>query len=178
MPRCGIERAAVREQAFLQAGDEDDRELQALGVVHGQQRDGGAARRVESASETRAAWSRNSRSDFAALAGFGGGVQEFVQVRQAGDSESGPVSSWSMLAVAGAVEDVAESVGDGVLLGDGRRDRRSCCGKPRARLRRGRGERAPPACCADGFPEAECGVRRRSAPSARRWSGRCRAPAC
>ena len=33
-----LERAAVREDALLQAGDEDDRELQALGSVQGDQR--------------------------------------------------------------------------------------------------------------------------------------------
>src|SRR5579883_3069611 len=37
----GIERAAVGEQTFFESGDEDDGEFESLGVVHGEEGDGG-----------------------------------------------------------------------------------------------------------------------------------------
>ncbi len=82
MPRFGIERAAVREQAFFQARDEHDRKLQSLGVVHGQQRNGGALVGRIGVGDQGGVIQKIAQG-FAALGGIGGGVQQFVEVRQA-----------------------------------------------------------------------------------------------
>ncbi len=76
-------RAAVREQPFFHAGEEHDGKLQALGVVHRQQRDRRLLVHLHRRRATSAAWSRKSAMRLAALRGFGRGIDQFVQVLQA-----------------------------------------------------------------------------------------------
>src|SRR5262249_46809405 len=77
-----IDRAAVREQAVLQAGEKYQRELEALGIVQRHQRDRRLFVVGVSVGDERGVIEEVA-DRFAALGGFGGGVEQFIQILDA-----------------------------------------------------------------------------------------------
>ena len=74
-----VERAAMRKNPLFEAGEEHMIELKSLGGMQSQQGDDGALVELIG-SLTNAARSRKSSMRFAALGGFGYGIDEFIQV--------------------------------------------------------------------------------------------------
>ncbi len=78
----GIERAHMREQAFLHASEEHDGELEALGVVQREQRDGRALVQVVGIGDQRGVI-QELRDGFTTFGGFRRRIHQFAQVAEA-----------------------------------------------------------------------------------------------
>ena len=174
--RAGVERAAVREQPLFQPGDEDDREFQALGVVHGQQRHCARSSRP-SASETSAAWSRNSAIAFAALGRLGGGVHQFVQVLQPRFGLRRGIG-FEHLAVAGLLQDRAQHLVRRTCLRPRRAAPRSASGTRPAPPRRARRDACSSSIRAMALHTAQVVVQRKALDLLDGGLADARAPAC
>ncbi len=99
----------MREEAQLEAGDEHQVELEAFGVVHGHEVDGGHFVHLVGVGDKGDVIEEVADS-FAALGCFGGGVDEFVEILEARFG-FGRVLVFQHPAIAGAVEYEFEQIG-------------------------------------------------------------------
>ncbi len=105
----------MREQSFLQAAQEDQRELQALGRVQGHERDLGALVVGVGVADQGGVVEKLIES-FAAVARIHGGVHQFAQIFNAGIGFR-RVFFLQQLDVAGAVDEKFQNVGGTGELG-------------------------------------------------------------
>ena len=101
----------MREEAFLKAGEKDQREFKALGGVEGHERDAGVGIEFVSVGGESGVVEEFGEG-FAALLGVVRGVGQFLQVLNAAEG-LGCALGFEGFDVAGAVDDEADELGEG-----------------------------------------------------------------